>query len=135
MRTLQSSIDAIATVAGIPLGGFQTITGGGVAADVEKDRLPGERYPTPIPGSPDIANITISRTYDETRDGALVPRLDKLVGNGEGSVGRVIRDRNQNPVGMRNYTCLLVRCTGPDGDTNSNSKPTLELEFAVSGLA
>lgn len=135
--SLQSDFSATATVSGRVLGGFQTFEGGAVTASAEKDRPPtGNDIDQPIPGPRSIDNVTISRTYDDTRDGPLLAFLEGQVGRGDATVARHPLDADGNPRGTdRTYTCLLIRVTGPAGDRNAaTTKATLELEFACGAV-
>ena len=134
MPILQANIDAVATVNGVPLGGFQTITGGEVSAESVKDRPPGATFDEAVASLPSVGNITISRSWDEGRDAPLADRINQWVGWAPSSVSRVRRDKFQNQTGMENFYAILIRSTPPEGNTNAGGdKGMWELEFNVSG--
>lgn len=128
---LQASVDGLATVDGTAVGNFQTVTGGNANADTVPDRPPGQRFPSNIPAPPTVTNVVMSRTYDEARDGALVEQFGRRTGAAKAELGKVRRDGDGNRIGLSHTTGLLVRCDGPEGNTNDNSKATFEMEFAV----
>lgn len=134
MAILQANVDAVVTVDGQPLGGFQTITGGEVSAESVKDRPPGAVYEDAVEAVPTVGNITVSRSWDEARDGAILSFLNARAGWGVSNVSRIRRDRNKKQVGSTTYSALLVRVTPTEGNTNGGGdKGMLELEFNVTG--
>ena len=135
MPTLQADIDAVATIDGVNLGGFQTFTGGDESAEVVDDFTPGAQYADKSVAKASLANVTITRSWVESRDRPLYNRLKGRTG-ATGSVGRIVRDSNRNPSGQDTFSCRLVRSKGPEGDTNGGqNKATWEIEVAVTGLS
>jgi hypothetical protein len=134
VTTLQASIDAVASGKGITVA-LQTFTGGEVTSEVARDRVAGERFDRGIPAPPSVGNITTGVTYDEAIHGPILPILRASVGDAsEWSVGHIRRDGNGNRIGLTTYTCLLVRVTPPEANTNGGAdKATLELEWAPNG--
>lgn len=139
MPLLQSNFNATATVGGEPLGAFQTVSGGEVTAEVVRDRAPsGNDISQPVPAPRDIGNVTISRSWVESRDAPILARLDRHVGREENNstVARHPLDGDGNPKGTdRTWIGVLIRATGPEGDRNSTDKATLELEFAIGNVS
>jgi hypothetical protein len=135
MPTLQADIDAVATTDGVNLGGFQTFAGGEESAEVIDDFTPGAQYADKSVSKAALSNITITRSWVESRDRPLYNRLKGRTG-ADASIGRIVRDANRNPSGQDTFRGKLIRSKGPEGDTNAgNSKATWELEYAVNGLA
>jgi hypothetical protein len=134
MTTLQSGIDAVVTVAGVPIGGFQTITGGDVTAESVKDRPPGSRFETAVESLPSVSDITVTRSWEEGRDGPLLTFLFSQVGTGPCNIGRLYRDIAQNVVRTDAYAGILVGVVAPEGDSNNtNGKAILSLTFNAWG--
>lgn len=136
MKTLQSSVDGIATVPGVGTIAFDTITGGAVTREAAKDRGPGEKFDQPVPGPPSVENVTASVMWNEDTHRPLKSKLDNH-STDDVSVTKFVRDPDGNRKGQDTWApCVIVRVTGPEGNTNSgNEKARLEVEFAVGGIA
>lgn len=114
---------------------FATKTGGDITASVTKAWDGGAKRADNIPGSSEIENITVGRTYDPDRDGVLLERLRDRVGEFTSSIvvtptdRRFIRSSRAKPTVYDD--CVLVRIKEPDVDASSSDPATFELEFAV----
>jgi hypothetical protein len=132
--TLQADIDAVLTLGGVNLGGFQVITGGEESAEVVDDFPPGSAYADKSVGKATLGNITVNRTWREQTDRALYEQIKGKLGL-TGTCGRLVRDKARNISGQDTFTVKLIRNKGPEGDTNAgNAKATWEMELAVTGL-
>lgn len=135
MPQLEADIDAVATIDGVNLGGFQEFDGGEEVAEVVEDFTPGGQYADKSVSKANLTNITITRSWNESRDRALYNRLKGRTGAG-GSIGRIVRDSNRNPSGQDTFSCKLVRSAGPKGNTGGGTnKATWVIEVAVTGLS
>lgn len=136
MTTLQASIDAVVSGAGLTIQ-MQTFSGGEVSAETARTRDPGARFDRGIPVPPTIGNVTVSVDWDEHAHGPMMPTLRNAVGTAAAfSVGHIRRDGAGNRAGVTTYDALLIRCTPPSGNTNGGAdKATLELEFSPNGVS
>lgn len=134
---LQNKIYATARFSDFDTGGWQTVTGGEVTNDAQKDRPPGAVFPTSIPGPADITNITLGRTFDTDRDtDALRARLRDAARRGKpATIGVPVIDADGNVKGRETFTGIIVRYKPPEGDSNGSDKATVELEFQISGVS
>jgi hypothetical protein len=135
MPTLEADIDAVATVDGVNLSGFQTFDGGEESAEVVDDFPPGAQYADKSVSKAALSNIVIARSWNEARDRPLYNRLKGRTG-AAASIGRIVRDENRNPTGQDTFRGKLIRSAGPKGDTSGGTNKAMwELEFATTGLA
>lgn len=134
--TLQASIDAIVSGAGLTIGMHQ-ITGGEITRDTAKSRDPGAKFPRAVPAPGDIGNVTTIVDYDRLRHRPMLPVLRAAAtGETEFSISRIDRDGAGNASGTTTYTGIIVRLKEPEGNTMGGAdKATLEIEFAVSGVS
>lgn len=133
MPTLQADIDGFLTLAGVPLGGFQTVSGFEETAEVVDDFPPGGQYADKSVGKAALGNGTFTRSWVESRDRPLYNQLKGRTG-AAGSGGRYVRDTNRNVTDVESFAVKLVRFVGPAGDTNAGtSKATFEIEVATTG--
>lgn len=134
---LEKGIYATARFSDFDTGGWQTVAGGEVSNDAQKDRPPGARFPVPIPGPGDISNITLTRTLDTDRDtDALRARIrDASVRGKACTIGVPMIDDDGNVKGRETYTGICVRYKRPDGNTNGTDKATVEIEFMIGGVS
>lgn len=135
MPTLEADIDAVATINGVNLGGFQEFDGGEEVAEVVEDFSPGAQYADKSVGKANLTNVIIRRSWKESRDRALYNQL-KGKTNAPASVGRIVRDENRNPSGQDTFSGKLIRSAGPKGNTGGGtSKAIWEIEIAVTGMS
>lgn len=114
---------------------FQTITGGEVnISDNVRDRDVGSNSDDPLQMPSTTTDITVTRAWRTDRDEVLLKKAHAAVGRVNGTVGKVLRDLNQNQAGLLTYKVLLTGASGPNGDTNGNGKGMMSLTFAVYGL-
>lgn len=135
MPTPQSDIDGIFTFEGASFGGWQTFAGGEEGGEVLEDRVPGAVYPDKDVTGANLTNITLTRSWVETRDRPLYNRLKGRT-NQRGSAGRIVRDAAKNIADVESFSVKLVRFGGPEGDTNATTtKGMFTVELAVTGRA
>ena len=124
-----------AEMGGQSLGSFQTFAGGEKTADSVKDRPPGVEGQKSLGGPSSITNVTVTRTFDADVDTSdLRSRSRKAAGHAPGSVSIQPLDADMNPKGKADvFTGRLVRYKGPEANSNSNDKATVEYEFEIDG--
>lgn len=135
MEVLQQRIDGTLRTANESFGGWQEYKGGRISSDSAETRAPGATYPKQIPGPKTIERITLTRDYDETRDGPAYDRLEALAG-GETLfiIGKVIRDGAGNPTSVKTRVGILLEVMGPEGDTDGGTnKSKLEVVLGING--
>lgn len=135
MATLQASIDALVSGAGLSFG-MMSISGGEITRETAKSRAPGAPYSKAVPGPGDISNVTVATDYDRVTHRPMLSTLRAAATNEtEFSVSRIERDGSGNASGQTTYTGIIVRLKEPEGNTNGGvDKSTLEIEFSVSGV-
>lgn len=135
MPQLEADIDAVATIDGVNLGGFQEFDGGEEVAEVVEDFNPGGQYADKSVSKANLTNVTIQRSWKESRDRPLYNRLKGRTG-ADSSVGRIIRGPDRNPSGQDTFSGKLVRSAGPKGNTSGGTtKAMWVIEVAVTGLS
>jgi C1A family cysteine protease len=128
--------DVQATVAGTPLGTFDTFDGGTVDSDTDTYNAGGMADPEALPGVVKVENFTISRGYKPDRDAALIKSLKTKIGQ-QSSVGKQALNADKTKVqdGLETFDCILKSVSTPKHDSNSGqSVSMLVLEFTVNGL-
>ena len=133
METLQANIDGTLRTNSENFHGWQTYAGGRLTSEPGKTRDPGAPLARNIPGGKAIENITLTRDYDESRDGPALERLEALCGTDEAFyIGKVIRDGKGNVLRVKSRVGILIEVMGPEGNTNGGAdKGTLEVVLAV----
>lgn len=136
--SLQADHNGSLSVDGEPWGFFQTVAGGEVTGSGEKDRAPsGNDIDQPLLGPRSIGNVTLTRTWDESRDRALLVKARaKTSRTNNVTAAEHPLDANGNPLTASTVwsPCVIVRAMGPAGDRNSTTKTTFEIELAVGGI-
>jgi len=119
-------------VAGID-GYFATKSGGNISSDTNKVYDGGSDTPDVLSGPAEADNITVSRSYDLQRDGAVLRRLRKMVGRWETTVSVTATDRDLVAIAEPQVypNALLVGLTEPETDASSGDAAEYELEFAI----
>lgn len=118
---------------------WSSVTGGEITAAVEKVYDGGQKFPDTLCASAEVGDITVTRNYDPTLDGAKVALVRHLVGQAYYNVN--IIELNCDLVvpesGLaRTYTnALLVGLTEPDGDASSGAPATFSMTFSIGKLA
>lgn len=135
MEALQAHINGTLRTATENFGNWQTYSGGRISGEVAETRDPGAKYARKIPAPGSIENVTLTRDYDPTRDGAAYDRLEALRGTNETfTVGKVIRDGAGNVVRIETRVGIVQDVMGPEGDTNGGTnKGTLEVVIGING--
>lgn len=133
--TLQASIDAIVSGAGLTIG-MHTIHGGEITRDTAKSRDPGSKFSRAVAAPADIGNVITAVDYDRLTHRPMLSTLrNAATAETEFSIMRIERDGAGNASGTTTYTGIIVRLKEPEGDTMGGAnKATLEIEFAVSGV-
>ena len=119
-------------VAGID-GYFASKSGGDISSDTNKVYDGGSDTPDVLAGPAEADNVTVSRSYDLQRDGAVLKRLRKLVGRWETTLSVTATDRDLVAIAEPQVypNALLVGLTEPETDASSGDAAEYELEFAI----
>ncbi len=121
-------------VAGIP-GFWATRTGGEVTVAHTKTRDGGSLTPDILQGPAEVADITVSRSYDSTRDDAVIARLQSMLQNGtvwNTTITSTPTDGDFVPNGPpRTWEVFLSKVMAPDADAESNNASKVELTFTA----
>ena len=117
-------------------GYYQTKTGGNIVATGTKVFDGGSKVPDIIAGSPDTDNITVSRTYDEVRDGDVCRALRQVVSSWVTTVSVTPTDADFNAVGPPTVysNARLLEFHEPDVDSSSGDAAPYELVFGVGSV-
>lgn len=117
-------------------GYWQTKTGGNIAATGAKVFDGGSKVPDIIAGSPDTDNITVSRAYDQVRDGELTRSLRQLVSAWVTTVSVTPTDADFNAVGppVVYSNARLLEFHEPEVESSSGDAAIYELVFGVGSV-
>lgn len=131
MPVLQEKVDGTLRTATVNFGGFEVFDGGKIVSEMGKTRSPGERFARPVPANPSIDTITLTRDWEDARDGLAYSQLAAIIGTDEVfSVGLVIRDGRNNPTRVITFTAKISGLDGPKGNTmGGTDKSTLVVEL------
>jgi len=134
-EVLKQRIDGTLKAGAENFGQWQQYTGGRIVSEAGETRDPGGNLPRPVPGPKTIENITLSRDYDDTRDSAMLDRLEALCGTDTVfTVGQIRRDSRGNPTSVKTRVGILLEVGPPEGDTDGGTdKAKLEAVFKISG--
>lgn len=114
-------------------GYFMTKSGGNLSADTTKVYDGGSLTPDVLSSPAEADNVTVSRAYDDARDGNTLKRLRQQVGRLRTTVS--VTPTNEDLVAIGEPTvypnALLVGLTDLEVDASSGDAQTFELEFAV----
>lgn len=124
------------TVQGLP-GTWATKEGGSTGGDTTKRYDGGALTPDIVGGRPVTENVTLGKGFRGNRDSALLADLRRKCLKWRTSIGVQPIDADGVPIGTGwTYTnCLLQNVGDPDVDSDSGDPSTLEIEFAVGGVA
>ena len=115
---------------------FSQVTGGEITASVEKVYIGGKLFPEVLCAPAEIGDITLTRHYDASVDGAFLGSIRQMVGRAYFDIQ--IDELNCNvatPEMQRNYPeALLVGLTEPDGDAASGAPSTYSLTFSIQSV-
>lgn len=114
-------------------GYYMTKTGGNSASDVTKAYDGGSSVPDLIAAPKNVENLSVTRGFDPTRDGALLRTLRGKVGVFETTVTVTPTDRDYAAVDdpIVYSPALLVGLNEPEAAADSGDLATYELVFAV----
>lgn len=133
--TAQQSL-ITATVDGVPLGVFDTLSGGVTSAEVSKRRAGGMGSQYSKVALPDNEDVTISRDYDRERDHELRRTLMRRTGRAMATISEQPLDDDGVPWGKPIvYTGRLSGVSPSEVDANSGDDRMLELTFVIEQVA
>lgn len=113
---------------GLPLGVFETRTGGESTAEVTKYRPGGMAKQKTRKGLPEVGDVTVGRSWERERDAEIERRLRPRVGTADIIVNDQPLDDNGAPWGKpTTWTGTLNAVNGGDSDSNSNDGKMFEL--------
>lgn len=129
-----------AVIDGVPVGTFDTFSGGDAPRGNTKRRHGGQLNKTVHGGMPDHSNVTIGRNHDALRDQKLVRRL---LGIGKGSHRPIPIAVSRQPyeggerlaVDPIIYRGLVENCTPGDSDADSDELVDYTIEMTVESVA
>jgi hypothetical protein len=132
----QDTWDVTATLDGVDLGTWDKKDGGDIDSD-DVSYKPGGMAPRiSLGGTVNVANVTISRLYDLSRDQLNIHWLISRVGKGWIVVKQtpLDNDGNNNGYDPLTYQGVLKRVGPPPVDSEGTDAALLELEFVPAGL-
>lgn len=115
---------------------FAQVTGGEITASVEKIYIGGKLFPEVLCAPAEIGDITLTRHYDASVDGAFLGAIRQMVGRAYYNITIEELDCNvADPTTQRTYSdSLLVGLTEPDGDAASGAPATYSLTFSIQSV-
>jgi hypothetical protein len=123
-----------ATLDGVPLGEFETKSGGAVSAELTKRRPGGMSAEKVYAGQPTAGDVVIARVYERERDHDLVRLCYGRAGKGVVTISEQALDDNGVPWGRpTTWVGRLGNVEPSEANANSNDVRTFELT-AVVGL-
>lgn len=119
-------------------GPWDTISGQEISREVQTLREEAGGPKIAMPSRPEYANVTLTRMYDQTRDGTLWRDLAK--GNTFAGSSITVQELDLDgvviPGAATTYSgCAVVSATPPDGDANSGEAAKLTVVFSVTSVA
>ncbi len=137
MARLATADRFLITVSSMP-GPWDTLSGQEVTRDVSTMREQAGGPKVPRASRQEYSNITLTRMWDQDRDGDLYRKIAK--GNTyEGTsvtMQELDADGNVIPGAKTVYSgCLVVSAQAPDADANSGDASKLTVVFSVSAVA
>lgn len=122
------------TIAGLPTGTWDKLTGGNVTSEETKYRPGGMSPQVSLGGSTSTENITVSRLYKLERDHDRAHWLAGICGKAEAVAVKQPLDVDGNPWGQPIvYSGILQEVHFPDHDSESNDAALLELVISTEG--
>jgi hypothetical protein len=107
-------------------------TGGQTTADVSKAWDGGAHSPDLLTAPATTSDVTITRPYDEQRDGPMVRRLRGTVGRSEHSIRIVATDENLvRRGGTSTYHGILTGVSAPDTNAAGSDASEVSLTFTI----
>jgi hypothetical protein len=131
----EDQFDVTVAIDGIGnLGTFDKMTGGEIDSDEQKYRPGAMAPPVSLGGAVTMGNVTVSRLFDQDRDGPFFHQLIAMVGVGNIRVTKQPLDMNKTPYGLPLiYTGKIKQVTPPDHDSTSSDPALFDIEFVPSG--
>lgn len=124
-----------ASLDGKSLGVFDTRSGGESTAAVNKYRAGGSRTPVADAGRHDVADVTITRRWDQERDIDVVRQLRSRVGVGMLKVTEQPTDVDGIAFGKpTTWSGRLSSVTGGDVDSNSDDTRMISVTMVAVGV-
>lgn len=125
------------TVSSMP-GPWDSISGQEVTRDVATMRELAGGPKVAMPSRPEYSNITVTRMWDQDRDGTIYRAIAK--GNTYSDTSVTVQeldlDGNVIPGAKTVYSgCVVVSAQHPDGDANSGDTSKMTVVFSVSAVA
>lgn len=122
-----------ATVNGVSVGEWDSMTGGATTAESTKHTVRGVRR-VALGGPRDTEDVTLARPFVRGRDHDLARQLRTLAGLAEVTISRQPLDPDGRPFGRPElYTGVLRSVTYPDYSAEGNDVAMLELTVTVDG--
>jgi len=124
------------SIDGVSYGTWDHLTGGDIDS-VETKYAPGGMAPqVSLGGKQEVANVTLERLYDLTRDHTTVPTLRSKVGKGAVTVSKQPLDVDGNAFGSPIvYKGKLKKLGLPDANSESSEAAKIQLEVSVATVA
>lgn len=124
-----------ATVEGVSLGTFTTLSGGGVEVDGLKTRVGGMSDEIAMGGPASREDVTITKLFDTFMQTKLA-WLESLVGIGTMSITRTPLGNNKQPSGpSRTFGGIVGAVNAPEADDNSGDRADIELVLSANQAA
>lgn len=131
MSTQQQSLVTV-VVDGIPLGVFDTLSGGEITSENSKHRAGGMGRQKSYPAMADTDDITVSRVFERDRDAEKLRQLRRRVGRAAASATEQPLDDDGAPWGTpTTYTGTLIGIAPGEADSNSSDPRMFELTIQV----
>lgn len=128
-----------ATINGRSWGVFDTHSGGGETADVTKYRPGGLAPQITFPSLSEFDDLTVTRYWDSSRDGALLRSVRGKVGSLSMTVTIQALAKDGSPLAgsenRRTYSGTLSGVTEPESDSTSGDAATFELVMVVEAVS
>lgn len=115
----------------IDLGYFQKRSGGDVDSEEGKWGSGGMSAAVARGGRRTRNNVTLSRAYSPSRDGALVDKIDPLIGRARVTGTDLVLDANANVVDTTPFAGVLKAYNTGDYDDTSNDQRTFTIEIST----
>lgn len=136
MAQTQQQVLLTVTVDGLPLGVFDTKSGGETTAEPTKRRSGGMGRQKSYAALPDHGDVTVSRDYDLERDHELVRRLRRRVGRASMVIAEQPLDENGAPWGQPViHTGRLIGVSPSEVDSDSADAAMFELSAQITDIA
>lgn len=126
---------SLITVEGLN-GYWQSRTGGDFRYTATKEWDGGALTPDVLTGNGDVTDVTVTRLWDDSRDGPLLPWLLQQNGRWDTTISDSQTDANLVPTGdVIQYFGRLTGVTPPQGNSSSSAAKKLTLTFSCTRVA